>query len=85
LKDWNQCGRFLVRFDLHQVNQRESMSGWEQHISISGRSREMITTSELAATITIWILTISGAFFGGRAAWRRRNLRREEQRKPPTT
>lgn len=38
----------------------------------------MITTSEYAVTITIWVLTLSGAFFGGRAAWRRR---REKQRK----
>jgi hypothetical protein len=45
----------------------------------------MITISELAATITIWVLTVSGAFFGGRAAWRRRKLRREERRKTSTT
>jgi hypothetical protein len=32
----------------------------------------MITTSEIAVTITIWVLTSAGAFFGGRAAWRRR-------------
>ena len=30
----------------------------------------MITTSEYAVTITIWVLTLAGAFFGGRAAWR---------------
>ncbi len=45
----------------------------------------MITTSELAASITIWVLTVSGVFFGGRAVWRRRKLRREEQRKDPPT
>jgi len=32
----------------------------------------MITTSEYAVIITIWVLTLAGAFFGGRAAWRRR-------------
>jgi hypothetical protein len=32
----------------------------------------MITTSELAVTITIWVLTAAGVFFGSRAAWRRR-------------
>jgi len=32
----------------------------------------MITTSETAVTITIWVLALAGAFFGGRAAWRRR-------------
>ena len=45
----------------------------------------MITTSEAAVTITIWVLTAAGSFFGGRAAWRRRKLRRAEVRKgsPP--
>ena len=37
----------------------------------------MITTSEYAVTITIWVLTLAGIFFGGRAAWRRR---KEKQR-----
>jgi len=32
----------------------------------------MITTSEYVVTITIWVLTLAGLFFGGRAAWRRR-------------
>jgi hypothetical protein len=32
----------------------------------------MITTSEYAVTIIIWVLTLAGVFFGGRAAWRRR-------------
>ena len=40
----------------------------------------MITTSELAVTITIWILTASGASFGTRAAWRRRKQKRTEER-----
>ena len=39
------------------------------------RGNDMITTSEYAVTITIWILTLAGAFFGGRAAWRRRRLK----------
>lgn len=42
----------------------------------------MLTTSEIAATITIWVLTISGAFFGGRAIWRRKkqksSIKREQ-------
>jgi hypothetical protein len=45
----------------------------------------MITTSELAATITIWVLTVSGAFFGGRACWRRRKQKRETQPKTEPT
>jgi len=32
----------------------------------------MITSSELIATIAIWLLTAIGCFFGLRAAWRRR-------------
>lgn len=32
----------------------------------------MTTFSEYAVTITIWLLTLAGLFFGGRAAWRRR-------------
>lgn len=32
----------------------------------------MITTSERAVTVTIWMLTAAGIFFGGRAVWRRR-------------
>jgi hypothetical protein len=42
----------------------------------------MITTTEYAVTITIWVLTLAGVFFGGRAAWRRRRQKRakgEEQ------
>ena len=46
------------------------------------RERGMITTSELAVTITIWILTASGAFFGTRAVWRRRKLKRTDERAP---
>jgi len=37
----------------------------------------MITTSEIAVTVTIWVLTVCGAFFGIRAAWRRKRKRRE--------
>ena len=39
----------------------------------------MITTSEIAVTITIWVLTASGTFFGTRAAWRRRKQKRISQ------
>lgn len=38
----------------------------------------MTTTSEIAVTVTIWILTAAGMFFGLRAAWRRRKQRRAE-------
>lgn len=41
----------------------------------------MLTTSETAVTITIWVLTAAGAFFGSRAAWRRRVLRRAKKLK----
>ncbi len=41
----------------------------------------MITTSERAVTITIWVLTLAGAFFGGRAAWRRRRQKRADEKK----
>jgi len=37
----------------------------------------MITTSEIAVTITIWVLTLAGLFFGSRAAWRRRKEKRK--------
>ena len=32
----------------------------------------MTTVSEIAVTLTIWVLTAVGLFFGLRAAWRRR-------------
>ena len=38
----------------------------------------MITTSEYAVTIIIWVLTLAGLFFGGRAAWRRRKERMKD-------
>jgi hypothetical protein len=38
----------------------------------------MTTTSEIAATGIIWILTAAGVFFGSRAAWRRRKQQREK-------
>lgn len=41
----------------------------------------MITTSEITVTITIWVLTAAGTFFGGRAAWRRRRDKRVNGRK----
>ncbi|MBW4055669.1 MAG: hypothetical protein HIU83_09725 [Proteobacteria bacterium] len=39
----------------------------------------MITTSEMAVTITIWVLTAAGTFFGTRARWRRRKQRRADK------
>jgi len=41
----------------------------------------MITTGEYAVIITIWILTLAGVFFGGRAAWRRRRHKRGNGKK----
>jgi hypothetical protein len=41
----------------------------------------MLTTSELAATLTIWVLTLVGVFFGGRSAWRRRRQKRADEKK----
>jgi hypothetical protein len=32
--------------------------------------------SEYIVLITIWVLTLAGGFFGGRAAWRRRRQKR---------
>lgn len=32
----------------------------------------MLTTTEIAVTVTIWVLTTAGAFFSIRAALRRR-------------
>lgn len=40
----------------------------------------MITTSETAVTVTIWVLTAAGTFFGTRAAGRRRALKRAKER-----
>lgn len=40
------------------------------------RELNMITTSEIAVTITIWALTAAGTFFGSRAVWRRRKQKR---------
>jgi len=44
----------------------------------------MITTSELAVTIMIWVLATAGAFFGGRAAWRRRKQRLAKEHEQPS-
>lgn len=41
----------------------------------------MITTSETAVTITIWVLTAAGTFFGARAALRRRREKRANDQK----
>jgi len=43
----------------------------------------MITTSELAVTITIWVLAANGAFFGLRAYRKRNKARRDDPPKPP--
>lgn len=36
----------------------------------------MLTISEIAVTITIWVLTAAGCFFGVRATLRRRKQRK---------
>ena len=51
-----------------------------QNILLKG-SRSMLTTSESAVTITIWVLTAAGTFFGTRTAWRRRVQKHAEKRK----
>jgi len=38
----------------------------------------MLTSSETILNLLIWSLTGSGLFFGGRAAWRRRQRRRQQ-------
>jgi hypothetical protein len=43
-----------------------------ERILFQAGDARMITTSEIAVTITIWVLTAAGAFFGTRAAWRGR-------------
>ena len=40
----------------------------------------MITTSEYAVTITIWVLTLAGIFFGGRAVLRRRGRKQSDEK-----
>jgi hypothetical protein len=70
-----------IRFDLHQGNREWYVTGWGYIILFQAEVGNMITTSELAATITIWVLTAAGTFFGGRAAWRRRRRKRAGQAK----
>jgi hypothetical protein len=36
----------------------------------------MSGSGEIIVLITIWVLTLAGVFFGGRAAWRRRRRER---------
>jgi hypothetical protein len=45
----------------------------------------MITISERAVTIAIWLLTACGGFFGGRAVLRRRRKQRDGQEKKGPT
>jgi len=42
----------------------------------------MLTTSEIAVTVTIWILLIAGCFFGIRGIVRREKQKRIEKQKP---
>ena len=39
----------------------------------------MFGSGEIIVLITIWVLTLAGVFFGGRAAWRRRRRARGEK------
>jgi hypothetical protein len=73
----------LIRLDLHQGNHNDPVADCERYHSVSTGGPSMITTSEIAVTITIWSLTAAGAFFGTRAVWRRKRQKRAEQRKLP--
>jgi len=42
----------------------------------------MLTTSEIAASITVWGLTAIGVFFGSRAVWRRRKKQHKPGQEP---
>lgn len=42
----------------------------------------MLTTSEIAVTVTIWVLLISGCFFGIRGIVRRKKQKRIEKQRP---
>ena len=77
----------FLRLDLRQNNKGFLLLEWGECSSISNREAAMITISETAVTVTIWVLTAAGTFFGGRAAWRRRKHKRAEERKavPPMT
>jgi hypothetical protein len=41
----------------------------------------MITTSEIVVTVTIWVLTAAGTFFGTRGVYRRRKKNRADKHK----
>jgi hypothetical protein len=43
----------------------------------------MLTTSEIAVTITTWVLATTGTFFGTRAAWRRSRKKSAERQALP--
>jgi len=43
----------------------------------------MLTFTETVLNLTIWSLTGAGLFFGGRAAWRRRQERRNRPSSRP--
>jgi hypothetical protein len=50
---------------------------YENELSIIRRREKMITTSEIAVTVTIWVLTGTGGFFGIRAALRKKRSKSE--------
>jgi len=39
----------------------------------------MLTTTETILLITVWVLTLCGLFFGGRAKLRKRRLSRKDK------
>jgi hypothetical protein len=51
-----------------------------EHLLVTG-SHTIITTSEAVVTITIWVLTGAGIFFGSRAVLRRRKEKRSKEQK----
>jgi hypothetical protein len=44
----------------------------------------MLTTSEIAVTATIWVLTAAGGFFGTRAALRKKKLKCDDKKHCPS-
>ncbi len=45
----------------------------------------MLTTSEIAVTAAIWVLTASGGFFGIRAAVRKKQIKKQIANKEITS
>jgi hypothetical protein len=41
----------------------------------------MLTFSEYAVIIVIWVMTLAGCFFGGRAIWRKHRQQQAETKR----